>query len=70
MDRYRLKDTKGVEVQRGFGRSRVAGEWMASAYERLVPVERRPVGRVGPQGSGPASDRSAGVEGPRWALRA
>jgi len=35
------KDTRGVEIERFFESSRLAGKLMACAYENLIPIPRR-----------------------------
>jgi hypothetical protein len=44
MDRTATPDGRTAKVERGFERSRLSGEVLASAYERLVPVVRRLAG--------------------------
>jgi hypothetical protein len=44
MDRTATPNRRMANVERGFERSRLSEEVLASAYERLVPVVRRPAG--------------------------
>jgi hypothetical protein len=44
MDRTATPNKRMATVERGFERSRLSEEILASAYERLVPVVRRLVG--------------------------
>jgi len=40
MDRTATPNSRTAKVERGFERSRLSGEVLASAYERLVPIVR------------------------------
>jgi hypothetical protein len=44
MDRTATPNRRTAKVERGFERSRLSGEVLASAYERLVPIVRRLAG--------------------------
>ena len=44
MDRTATPNRRTAIVERGFERSRLSEEVLASAYERLLPVVRRPAG--------------------------
>ena len=70
MDRTALKDPKRLEVGREFRRSRLAEQWAASAYERLIPIAWRSAGSMG--GKPPTSRlrRSICVEDHRCPARA
>lgn len=41
MDRTATPNRRRAKVERGFERSRLSEEVLASAYERLVPIVRR-----------------------------
>ena len=44
MDRTATPNRRTARVERGFERSRLSEEVLASAYERLVPIVRRLAG--------------------------
>ena len=44
MDRTATPNRRMAKVERRFERSRLSEEVLASAYERLVPIVRRPAG--------------------------
>jgi hypothetical protein len=44
MDRTATPNSRPAKVERGFERSRLSGEVLASAYERLVPMVQRLAG--------------------------
>lgn len=44
MDRTATQNRRMATVERGFERSRLSEEVLASAYERLVPFVHRPAG--------------------------
>lgn len=69
MERCGRSDRDGLEVRREFRSSRLAGQWAASAYELLVPTDRRWVGWTEPDESG-SRWGAAGMEERPCALRA
>ena len=70
MDRTTLKDPKRLEVGREFRWSRLAEQWTASAYERLIPIERRSSGPMDGKPQASRSRRSICVEEQRCPARA
>jgi hypothetical protein len=67
MDGTPTQDHRGLRVERGFEQNRLAGQFLADAYERVVPIHRRAIssgGRIKLPG-GRDEARQESIEGRR-----
>ncbi len=67
MDGTPTQERRGLRVEQGFEQNRLAGQFLADAYERVVPILRRAIshgGRISPPEQG-NEGRQESVEGRR-----